>query len=272
MSRVDDLLLRVRDTLNDHDKTRWSDAALIRNLREGITDIAIQSRLFKNSIAIPIVSGQEIYQLPDNILEVSHCTYDWELRPLVSSRWMSANREPDWRYTIDNNGRITHFVFDEIKRREIRVYPRPFGDIEQEFTTIDSVYGVTTDITDYTLDTTYGVIGTIIDPEVDSESSNNLYGVLTGMSVSEAFIVYYTECPELPECVDDVLPLDKCFDTALKHYIVAQALRNDLDVQNRAMGNEEFVLYQRALTEISAIASTDSVEAAWFESNYNAIG
>lgn len=272
MSRIEDILLRVRDTLNDHKKQRWSDDTLIRNLKEGITDIAIQSRLFKNSVAIPLVSGQEVYKLPDNLLEISHVTYDWELLPLVTSRWMSQNREPDWRYTISNTGRITHCVFDEIKRREIRVYPRPFGDINLEYTTIDSVYGVTTSVEGYTLDSVYGVVGTIIDPQVDSESSNNLYGVLTGMAVAEAFVVYYTECPELPECVDDVLPLDKCFDTALKHYIIAQALRNDLDVQNRAMGVEEFEFYQRSLNEIKEIAVTDSVESHWFESHYNAMG
>ena len=108
MSRINDLLLRVRDTLNDHKKERWSDDALIRNLKEGITDIAIHSRLFKNSIAIPLVSGQEVYTLPDNLLEISHVTYNWRLMPLVTSRWMSENKELDWRYTRDLSGRITH--------------------------------------------------------------------------------------------------------------------------------------------------------------------
>ena len=92
------------------------------------------------------------------------------------------------------------------------------------------------------------------------------------MAVAQAFVVYYTECPQLPECVDDILPLDKCFDTALKHYIIAQALRNDLDVQNRQMGAEELEFYIRALNEIKDIADTDSVGAQWFESHYNPMG
>jgi len=271
MSRITEIFLRARDTLNDHEKQRWSDATLLRNLNQGITDIAIQSGLFKNSSAIALKNGQEIYTLPDTILRLSHCTYDWKPLPLRSSGWMDHNRETDWRFTVSEDD-ITHVVFDEIKRRELRVYPRPFGDYDAMYELMDSPYGVVVAIDGYDIDQPYGVIGNIVDPDINAESKDNLYGVLAGMTVAQAIIIYYTECPPLPTAIDQDPPLDICFDTALKYYVVAMALRNDVDAQNRSMANEELVLYQRDLDEIVRLASTDSVSAPNFESHYNAIG
>lgn len=271
MSRIAEIFLRARDTLNDHQKQRWSDETLLRNLNQGIEDIAIQAKLFKNSIAIPLFNGQEIYSLPDNILEISHATYNWRPIPLVTSQWMSSNREHDWRYTTSDR-QITHLVFDEIKRREIRVYPRPFGDFNAEYVQMDSVYGVTTDIDEYTFSSPYGVIGSIVDPDVGTETLRDIYGVLGGIAVADAFIIYYTECPSLPKTVDDEIPVDPCFDKALKHYVTGLALRNDVDVQNRQFGAEELEFYNRDLDMIKELAETDSVAAPWFESHYNPIG
>jgi len=273
MSRITEIFLRARDTLNDAEKQRWSDATLLRNLNQGITDIAIQSGLFKNTTTIALNNGQEMYTLPESILRLSHCSYNWRPLPLVTSGWMDHNREPDWRYTITKNALgITHVVFDEIKRRQLRVYPRPFGDYQAVYELMDSPYGVTVAIDDYEMDTPYGVIGSIVDPDVNAESLTELYGVLAGMAVAEAVIIYYTECPELPTAIDQDPPIDGCFDTALKYYVCAMALRNDIDTQNRSMANEELVLYQRDLDEIKDLADTDSVSAANFESHYNAMG
>lgn len=271
MSRIEDIFLRARDTLNDHDKQRWSDATLLRNLNQGITDIAIQTGLFKNSTAIAINNGQDVYALPDSMLRLSHCTFDWRTLPLRSSSWMDHNREPDWRLT-STEGDITAVVFDEIKRRELRLYPRPFGDYDAVYEIMDSVYGVTVDIEGYDMDTPYGVIGTIVDPDINAESLSNLYGVLAGMAVADAIIIYYTECPPLPTAIDQDPPVDVCFDTALKYYVCAMALRNDIDVQNRSLANEELVLYNRDLDVIKSLATTDSVSAPSYESHYNAIG
>ena len=271
MSRIEEIFLRARDTLNDHEKQRWSDATLLRNLNQGISDIAIQSGLFKNQIAIAINNGQEIYTIPDSVLRVSHCTFEWKPIPLVSSGWMNANKEPDWRFTVTEDC-ITHVVFDEVKRKELRVYPRPFGDYDPVYTLMDSVYGVTVDIDEFTFDTPYGVIGTITDPDIQAESLTELYGVLASMAVADAMIIYYTECPPLPTAIDQDPPLDSCFDTALKYYVVAMALRNDIDTQNRSMANEELVLYQRDLDEIVRLANTDGVSAPSFTSHYNPMG
>ena len=271
VDRIKDIFLRARDTLNDHNKDRWSDATLMRNLNQGIEDIALQTELFKNSSAIALVNGQEVYNLPCSLLRVKHCTYDWKPLPLRSSGWMSANSETDWRYRTSSNG-ITAAVFDEVSRRQIRVYPRPFGNYGVEYSAEDGAYGVTVGISDYEFIDDYGVVGTLADPDVNAELQNSTYGVLSSIGEAQAFVVYYTECPPLPESVDDDLPIDSCFDTILKHYVVAMALRNDLDAQNRSMANEELVFYQRGLDVIKDIAVTDSVSAPWFESHYNPMG
>lgn len=271
MSRIQEIFLRVRDTLNDHQKQRWSDANLLRNLNQGIIDIAIHTGFFKDNVAVALMNGIDTYQLPDNVLRVSHCQYGWEPIALVSSGWMDHNRETDWRYTV-TDGDITKVVYDEVERQQLRVYPRPFGDYNTEYAEMDSVYGVTTGITGYGIDPDYGVVGSIVSPDVNAEAQNSIYGVLVGMALAEALIVYYTKCPPLPTSVDQDPPLDPCFDTALKYYVTAIALRNDVDTQNRAMGNEEFILYKRDLDIIEGLTTEDSVSAPSFESHYNPMG
>lgn len=271
MNRIQEIFSGARDTLNDQQKHRWADGTLLRNLRKGMQDIATKTHLFKNSVAIPLESGRYIYELPKNLLEVSHCTYDWEPLPMRSSGWMDKNRECDWRYTTTTQGPQL-VVYDEIKRQQLRLYPRPFGQYNTEQAELLGPYGVTTGIADFDIDTPYGVASTILDPDVHAESASSIYGVVSGMVVAQAFVVYYTECPPLPYSIDEAPMLDECFDMALEHYVVARALRNDVDVQNRNMANEEFVLYQRALDAIAELAETDSVSSPNFESHYNPMG
>jgi len=240
-------------------------------MNEAIADVATQAKLFKDSMVIPLVCGQEIYNLPDNILELSHCTYNWLPLPLRTSGYMNHHREPDWRYTITNQD-ITMAVFDEFKRRQIRVYPRPFGDYTANLAEFDSYYGVTTAISGYEVTPAYGVVSTLCDPEVNSESLNSLYGVLVNLATVKGFVIYYTYCPDKVTGIEQDVPIDECFDTALKHYVISLALRNDLDVTNRSLANEEMVFYDRALDVVKELASTDSVSARDFETAYNPMG
>ena len=275
--RIANIFLDVRDTLNDQQKQRYSDETLLRHLNSGIKDIALQTKLFKSNIVLPILEGVSVYALPSSVLRVSHCSYNWKPLALKSTGWMDHNKERDWKFTSivrtsdSDKDYIKYAVFDDVKRRELLVYPRPFGEFDTSYVASD-VYGVTTALEEYTFDPLYGVVNTLVDSEIVSENNPGLYGILTDLVDSEAFIVYYTECPELPMCVTDDPPLDSCFDNALTFWITSRALRNDLDTQNRSMANEELEFYLRDLREIGGLASTDSVSAPSFESTYNGIG
>ena len=275
MSRISEIFLLARDTLNDPNSQRWTDATLFRNLILAIKDIAIQSDLFKNIIQVPLDNGRGIYILPAGILTLSHVTYLGKPLPLVSSGWMIANKEVDWRSkgVILPDGELELAIFDEVKRKELAVYPRPFGDFTIYYVSVPNEYGVASAISDHTnYLTDYGVIGHLVDLEISEELQDSYYGVVPAIEEAASLTIYYSRCPPLPSEIDDDFELDECFDTALKFYICGTCLRNDVDAENRQMASEEFTLYQRDLDAIIDLAHVDSVAAPWFESHYNPMG
>jgi len=273
-TRIEYILLLARDTLNDHKKQRWSDETLIRNMGMAIQDIAKQSSLFKNIVVVPLKNGHGTYQLPDGLLTLSHVTYGGIPLPLRSSGWMNANKMIDWRLEgvelPDDSIEIA--VFDEVKRKELAVYPKPFGDFVTPYVSLPNEYGLVGGIYDYTQPSPYGVIAELVDSDIAEERQTTAYGVVTGLLEEEALTIYFSECPALPTDINSELPLDSVFDPALKFYICGIALRNDIDANNRNMASEEFKLYERDLDSIIDLAHTDSVSAPNFESHYNPMG
>jgi len=273
-TRIEDIFLLARDTLNDHNKERWSDETLLRNLKLAVQDIAIETNLFKHIITIPLKNGHGTYEMPDGILTLSHVTYDREDLPLRSSGWMSANREIDWRTTSVELpiGELAYAVFDEVKRKEIAVYPKPFGTFTYPYVSEPNEYGLIGGIEDYSQPSAYGATAELIDSDMADDVQTSYYGVVTSVTEEEVLTIYYSRCPAIPISIDDDLELDECFDHAIKFYICGIALRNDIDVANRNMATEEFKLYSRTLESIMELASTDSVAAPWFESHYDGMG
>lgn len=277
-TRIEEIFLLARDTLNDHEKQRWTDETLMRNLRMAIKDIAKQTNLFKMIITIPLKNGWGVYQCPDGILNLSHVTYNSELLPLRSSGWMTENKEVDWRTKSVKlpEGKLEFAIFDEIKRREIATYPRPFGDFTSQYVSEPNEYGLAADLTvpegPYDQLSYYGVVGELIDSDMARDIQTSYYGVVTAIEEDAILTIYYSRCPPLPETIDDDFELDECFDPALKFFICGIALRNDVDAANRQFASEEMTLYVRELEVIKELANTDSVAELWFESHYNGMG
>jgi len=277
-TRIEDIFLLARDTLNDHKKERWSDDTLLRNLRMAIKDIAKQTGLFKNIVIVPLINGHSVYKLPDGILSLSHVTFNQELLPLRSSGWMLHNYQPDWRTeTVDltdalDQNLLEQAIYDEQKRKQLAVYPRPFGDMIEWYISVPDAYGLVGGIPEYTQPTAYGVIAELVDADFAEDIQDSAYGVVTAIAEQGSLTVYFTECPPLPDTINDTMSIDECFDPALKFYICGMALRNDLDAINRQMASEEFTLYKRDVEAITELAHTDSVDPQAFESHYNPLG
>ena len=274
MSRIEDIFLLARDTLGDHKKQRYSDDTLLRNLRMGMKDIAKQTGLFKNIVVVPLINGHSVYRLEPGTLTVSHITFNQIMLPLRSSGWMDTNYPPDWRtHTVElPDGELIFGIYDEVKRKQMGVYPRPFGDMSEWYVSVPDEYGLVGGIPEYTQPTDYGVIAELVDAEFMEDLQDSAYGVVTAIVEQGSLTVYFTECPPLPDDIDDDMSLDECFDPALKFYICGICLRNDIDIANRQMAGEEFALYQRDIDSIVDLSHTDSVDSPWFESHYNPMG
>jgi hypothetical protein len=122
--------------------------------------------------------------------------------------------------------------------------------IEKDIYVRDSTYGVTVQIEGYQMTSDYGVLVNIIDDDFSIENFNSDYGVLTGWTVGGGNLkVYYLKKPTTISSITDTLEIDDIFDSALKYYVTGKALRDDMDTQNRTVGNEELMFYERELQE-----------------------
>lgn len=75
MPTTDDLILQVRDILDESTPGQFSDAMLVRWLNEGGRDLARSTRHLKDKATIPTVAGSGTYALPESVVAVEHCYY-----------------------------------------------------------------------------------------------------------------------------------------------------------------------------------------------------
>lgn len=384
MTRIERLLLRIRDTLADPDAQRWSDTRLLRLLDEAQVDICRRAKLLRTKLELNVFDGQAEYTMPEDFLLLDKVSINGEAIPLIGHSEL-FNYSSKWE---DDKGRVKFVVFDKQMRGKIRLYPIPdynngdrlvsrgainpytyqkirdkygcLADTPIKDTFPNGVYGVTTDIEgvfqyieeplgmpkvfnkQYKMLSKYGIVtnitfnlaesaiaspnvgmvtaigrtptttsagnitgletseefdtrtsdntgtGTIYDvnppkvgyftqfikygditsgsenvqledkfgiasitsanPESIQESSP--YGIVTSITLLQnTMSVYYIRKPKELESVESEIEIDSSLDSALKYYVCGKAFRDDLDTQNRAMGNEELSLYERELTE-----------------------
>lgn len=269
MSRISDILLRVRDRLNDPGKDRWSDELLLRLLTDALRDIAVHTKFFYDTAFIDLNYGQAEYSLPDNFYQLKAIIYDGRELPIVSTDWMNYTFGLNWREETTTLA-FTHVVKEHLDAPNLQLYPRPFIENVTSAQSVDD-FGITVGVDDYTVYGDYGVIGTVADSMwldiVDD------FGVLDAMYSSlVTFTAIYNKQIENIVTVDDQLPIGPIFDTALKSYIIAHALLNDMDSENRNAGASELSLYARELNRITEQASANSQPKDSFRTTYNGMG
>lgn len=108
-------------------------------------------------------------------------------------------------------------------------------------------YGLSVDLSGYECVDDFGLITGVLDSDDDYIIECDT-GIITGLDVMTSTLsVNYIKKPDKISTLQDTLTLDEVFDKAIKYYVTSKAFRDDLDAQNRALGNEEFSLYEREL-------------------------
>ena len=298
-TRIENILARARDTLADPDKDRWSDDRLLRLLDEGQQDIAKHSQILKGLYEFSLVANQYTYELPEDLWLITRASFNSVEIPLLSYDNMDdqANKEVVTdrrsstrervrgysnaygsyyrsRWELDTSNEVSALIYDNRDMSEIRVYPIPNEDIAQTqytFSTTnptpdfvgEELLGVVVELEDYTFTSPYGVLSNLFDPFIQAEIFDSPYGVVTGMAESEAIInIWYVRLPKVISELTDELEIHHMFDTALKHYVVGHALRDDIQEQYRQMGAESLQLYERELELAKKTNKTDGTRAA----------
>ncbi len=281
--RIAQIFRLARQKLGDKDKERWTDTDLLDLLDLGHKDIARHAKLLRDEYELPVVIGQAIYQLPPDIYTIIRAEYanqklllttydDMDMQARKSS---VANDKYDYYGTMPPNSDFgidrlaawmtetgsepSALIYDKHNLAEIRVFPIPelsdnvaqykFSNesgVELPFVGAE-LYGVVTAMEDYTFDSPYGVVTDLYDPYY-IDTFNDESGCVTSVYESSGtIIIRYIKTPDTLATVDADLLTPRTYDTALMHYIVGNALLNDLDERNSARGQAELVMYQREL-------------------------
>ena len=214
MTRIESILLQVRDVLADHKKQRWSDEVLIRLLNEGLLNFILQARTLKLKAYIELENNTAVYDLSKYAISIDRVQY-LEMDKMNISWQIKEGSEPEL------------IVFDNQKQGVFRIYPiitqNALDNIEQ-----NSLYGILIDIN-------------VIDDLFKLPSFGNV-----SYEGKKFIIVYYTGKPRIVtiDSADEDIDLDTLYDQAMISYISGQALRFDADTLNRQFGAEQLSIYK----------------------------
>ena len=261
MNRIENILLRARDSLADQQKQRWSDERLLRLLDEAQKDTVRRAKLLRQEQIVFTHPNQDTYDLPSDLMLLTRVLVEGKPLTFITREELDE-LEPYWE---SKEGTPTHVVIDRDSRRVLRVYPKPsdFDELEWDwqFTQIgphlytDAAFGEIVSVEGMDVDT-FGVVTEVEGMDV------NIYGVVSDMlEYGGKATIYYLRKPKEINSIQDELEIDDIFDSAIKYYIVGKALRDDQDTMNRAVGNEELQFYYRELREALNDDSRDFIRA-----------
>lgn len=293
--RIVQIFRLARQKLGDLQKERWSDQDLLDLLDLGHKDLARHAKFLRSEVTLPVVIGQAKYQLPPDVYNIIRAEYANEVLTLTtydrmddmartaatSSRDFSAKKSypnsdfGDSRLTsawmAETGPEPTALIYDKQNLCEVRVYPIPEVPNDAVHYTFENesgidlpfvgaeLLGVVTGMEDYTFDSPFGVVTDLYDPYYE-DTFNSVDGCVSDVYESSGEIVIrYIKVPDTIANLDSDILSHSAYDTALMHYIVGNALLNDLDERNSARGQAELVMYQRELENAQKDSSLNAV-------------
>lgn len=266
MSRVDDIITRVRDSLSDQAGARWSLDRLRRLIDEAQTDIATKALLLRKKVQIKIEADINEYQLPSDAFMLSRVVNsDGDLLPILSHSFMDDEKDA---WEIDTGSSIERVVFDKLNPGRIKVYPIPTEANSGEIF-INADYGIIATIEG---DIITGDLGDLVDVSVtalDTTTFNSIYGFTVGMEETVGVLTVYYNYKPAGFLTSLTLVIEDNWDKAIKHYVVGMCLRDDQDTQNRSVGNDELIMYAAELKSAKGTSSTSNTSRANHQTSYN---
>ena len=276
MSVITDILDRVRDSLADPAKQRWTDARLLRLLDEAQKDFARHTNILKGFVTLALVPEQQTYQLPKDCWSITRSHYAGANLPLYSFEHMDGV-DPTW--FTKKAAKPLALVFDKRNEREVRVYPIPDGslsDINYTFVNetnpvyVGPTLGVVTAIDDFTFDSPYGVVTDLFSVDITDNWFSSVYGVVTDIGEVDGnlTIFYIKDANDLLD-FNSVLEISSRWHFALQQYVVGRAFMDDLDVQYQQRGATALQIYDRELKLAKSSTSKDTTMSTQFSTQYN---
>jgi hypothetical protein len=229
MSRITEILSKTRKILADKDKQRYSDEDLISLLNDALINWGVFTGTLKLRSYIPIEANTALYDMSPYCFNINRIQY--------GSKVLIAKTEEEmdrinilWQDEVGNEPK--YIIFDNLKQGLFRIYPK-VEDVTLNNITQNSLYGGLIDIS-------------ITDDLLQIPSIDNI-----SFTDVKYLTIFYVGKPRTVtmSSTDDELDIDMIYDLALVSYISGQALRLDVDSQNRAFGTEQLQSFMGLATE-----------------------
>lgn len=265
MSKVKDVLITIRDSLSDFGD-RWTDERLIRLIDEAHKIIIIRLKLRRASAfaLLTTLKSNTIIILPSDVAVTTRVSFEGGKVPFTTFEELDK-RFGRWENDI---GKIPIFIIhDRHNRRELMIYPQLTNLIEDVYI-LNTTLGIVTDISTFTNNTEFGIVTDIEAIDLNEDFFNTIFGIITAIVEQSDIRVYYAQKPDTLINLTDEILIDNEYDSAIKHYTVGMALRDDKDTQNRAAGAEELQLFDAKLVDLEDDVAKNFVGALYYETSY----
>lgn len=259
MSRVSDILVRARDSLADDAKNRFTDARLIRLLNEAQLQVAVATKVLRTEVISTITPFASTICLPENCISVLRVEWEGVKLELKSHDEMDI-KDKKWKATT---GLVpTTVVYDLREPSTLQLWPALQYD-----DSVLSNLGLVTDMTGAVIADDFGVAETITGSVVIGQPT---FGVLATIQIAEySLVIQYARKPAVIVSIDDTIEVPDIFDSALKHYVVGMALRDNMDIQNRQVGQEILAQASSEVAIALRLLRSDYTAMTQYNTTYN---
>lgn len=124
MTRVESILVRVRDSLADPDGRKWSTEHLLRLLDEGQKDLCRKAKLLRTEIDMTVLGGVQEYKLPSDFLLLDSVLYNGRALDFCGH----SEIESKDKFWAKREGEPTAVIYDKQMAGSFKLYPRPLVD------------------------------------------------------------------------------------------------------------------------------------------------
>lgn len=254
------VITKARYTLSDLGEDRWSNARLLSLFNDALLDVALTTRLYNTKRLMRVIEGVSEYDCSDEVISferiehlgvpleiLSYAEMDAKFRnegsgfdnPRAAHSVRSYSNDYHSQYSDvpldskwqEEEGEVfTKIVYNLNKSGSFLLFPIP--NIGEVVTVVDnSDFGI---ITGFDLE---GLEPALIEDDMSLDDT----------ALKQYLKLFYTRKPTRLLTVDDELDdvISDVMTSIFSHYLVGMALRDNMDTQNRTIGNEEIGLYEQ---------------------------
>lgn len=225
--KAGEIITKARFTLSDTDGSRWTDARLLSLLNDALLDVALTTRLYNANGIIKVQSNIATYDVSPFAVKVERVEHLGKPLEKASFEEMDTMFGENWQDEVDETP--THIVYDLKRAGEFRLYPTPTEGANDLVSASSS----------------YGIVTALHYEDIQLQIADT-YGDINGPNLAEYLKLYFISTPQELISVDDELDkvIDRTMLSSLSHYVSGAALRDNMDAQNRQVGNEELSFYE----------------------------